>query len=186
MILNTKNFEIFGAKLFSIKSYEDNRGSFSEVYLKTLDHPEFHIEYVQENESISNFGIFRGMHFQKGDYSQSKLIRVVKGKVIDVICDLRKSSPSFKKIIFIELYPNQILYVPKGLAHGFLSLEDGTILNYKCDNYYNIDSESGFNLFKTNDKLDFPIKYQNVILSKKDSLLPSLDNSYIYKDLWKE
>ena len=74
------------------------------------------------------------MHLQKGNNSQSKLIRVVKGKVIDVICDLRKSSPSFKKIIFIELNPNQLLFISKGLAHGFLSLENNTILNYKCDN----------------------------------------------------
>ena len=112
MILGAKNFEISGVKLFSLKSYEDNRGLFSEVYQTKLDHPEFKIEYVQENESISNFGVFRGMHLQKGDNSQSKLIRVVKGKVIDVICDLRKSSSSFKKIIFIELNQNQLLYLP--------------------------------------------------------------------------
>ena len=143
MILSVKNFEISGVELFSIKTYEDNRGTFSEIYQAKLDYPEFKIEYVQENESISNFGVFRGMHLQKGDNSQSKLIRVVKGKVIDVICDLRKSSPSFKKIIFIELNPNQLLFLPKGLAHGFLSLEEGTILNYKCDNYYNQSSETG-------------------------------------------
>ena len=98
MILDTKNFEISGVKLFSIKSYEDNRGLFSEVFLSKLDYPEFKIEYIQENESISNFGVFRGMHFQKDEFSQSKLIRVIKGKALDVICDLRKSSPTFKKI----------------------------------------------------------------------------------------
>ena len=97
MILKVKNFEIPDVKLFSIKSYEDNRGVFSEVYQAKLDHPEFKIEYVQENESISNYGIFRGMHLQMDSHSQSKLIRVIKGKVIDVVCDLRKSSPSFKK-----------------------------------------------------------------------------------------
>ena len=106
MILDTKNFEISGVKLFNIKSYEDNRGAFSEVYQAKLDHPQFKIEYVQENESISNFGVFRGMHFQKGNNSQSKLIRVVKGKIIDVVCDLRKSSPSFKKNIFLILTQN--------------------------------------------------------------------------------
>ena len=183
MILDIKNFEIEGVKLFSIKSYEDNRGVFSEVYLKTQDLSEFKIEYIQENESISNFGVFRGMHLQKGIYSQSKLIRLVKGKLIDVICDLRKSSPSFKKIIFIELNPNQLLFLPKGLAHGFLSLEDGTILNYKCDNYYNQNSESGFNLFKSRVKIDFPLKINDLIISDKDNLLPDLDNSYIYDEL---
>ena len=183
MILDTKNFEILGVKLFSIKSYEDNRGEFTEVYQAKLDHPEFKIEYVQENESISNFGVFRGMHLQKGNYSQSKLIRVVKGKVIDVICDLRKSSSSFKKIIFIELNPNQLLFLPKGLAHGFLSLEEGTILNYKCDNYYNQSSESGFNLFKSKIKIDFPIESDDIMMSNKDKSLPDLDNSYIYEEL---
>ena len=183
MILDTKNFEISGVKLFSIKSYDDNRGIFSEVYLKTLDHPEFKIEYVQENESISNYGVFRGMHLQKGNYSQSKLIRVVKGKLIDVICDLRQSSPSFKKIIFIELNPKQLLFLPKGLAHGFLSLENGTILNYKCDNLYNKRSESGFNLFKSRIKIDFPLEIDDLIMSDKDNSLPDLDNSYIYEEL---
>ena len=183
MILDIKNFEILGVKLFSIKSYEDDRGSFSEVFLSKLDCPEFNIEYIQENESISNFGVFRGMHFQKGNYSQSKLIRVVKGKVIDVICDLRKSSPSFKKIIFIQLNPNKLLFLPKGLAHGFLSLEENTILNYKCDNYYNGSSESGFNLFNSKVDVDFPLVSDDISLSIKDKLLPDLDNSYIYEEL---
>jgi len=183
MILDTINFEISGAKLFSINSYTDYRGNFSEVFLSKLDYPEFKLEYVQENESISNYGVFRGMHLQKGDYSQSKLIRVVKGKVIDVVCDLRNSSPSFKKIIFIELNPNQLLFLPKGLAHGFLSLEEGTILNYKCDNYYNRDSESGFNLFKSKVEIDFPLSSDDIIMSIKDNSLPDLDNSYIYVEL---
>jgi len=183
MILNNQNFDIPGLRLFSVKSYNDNRGLFSEVFLSNLDFPEFNKEYVQENESISNYGVFRGMHLQKGKYSQSKLVRVVKGKVIDVVCDLRKSSPSFKKNMFIELNPNQILFIPKGLAHGFLSLEDGTILNYKCDSYYNHDSESGFNLFKSNIKIDLPIKHDKVTISTKDKSLPHIDNSYIYENL---
>ena len=120
------------------------------------------------------------MHFQKDDYSQSKLLRVVKGKVIDFICDLRKSSSSFKKIIFIELNQNQILYIPKGLAHGFLSLEE-TIISYKCDNYYNKDFESGFNLFNSDISFDLPIDLDDIILSKKDKELPSLKNSYIFE-----
>ena len=183
MILDTKNFEISGVKLFSIKSYNDNRGEFSEVFLSKLDHPEFKIEYVQENESISNFGVFRGMHLQKGNHSQSKLIRVIKGKIIDVICDLRKSSPTFKKVIFIELNPNQLLFIPKGLAHGFLSLEEGTILNYKCDNYYNQSSETGFNLFNSKIEIDFPIESDDILMSNKDKSLPGLYNSYIYENL---
>ena len=183
MILDVKNLEISGVKLFSIKSYKDNRGVFSEVFLSKLDYPEFKMKYVQENESINNYGVFRGMHLQKGDNSQSKLIRVIKGKVIDVVCDLRRSSPSFKKNIFIKLYPNQLLFLPKGLAHGFLSLEENTVLNYKCDNYYNYNSESGFNLFKSKVEIDFPLKIDDLIMSDKDKSLPNIDNSYIYKEL---
>ena len=183
MILKTKNFEIKGLKLFDIRSFKDNRGFFSEVFLSKLDYPEFKIQYVQENESISNYGVFRGMHLQKGNHSQSKFIRVVKGKVIDVVCDLRKSSSTFKKNIFIELNPNQLLFLPKGLAHGFLSLEEGTILNYKCDNYYNHNLETGFNLFESKLKINFPIKSDDIIMSTKDKSLPDLDNSYIYEEL---
>ena len=183
MILDTKTFEILGIKLFSIKSNDDDRGLFSEVFLSNLDYPEFKINYVQENESISNYGVFRGMHLQKGDNSQSKLIRVVKGKIIDVVCDLRKSSPSFKKNIFIELNTNQLLFLPKGLAHGFLSLEEGTILNYKCDRFYNQSSESGFNLFSSKVEINFPLEIDNLIISDKDKSLPDLDNSYIYEEL---
>ena len=183
MIFDIKDLEIKGVKLFNLKLYKDDRGSFSEVFLSDLDYPEFKIKYVQENESISNYGIFRGMHLQKGSHSQSKLIRVVKGKVIDVICDLRKSSPSFKKFFFIELNPNQLLFIPKGLAHGFLSLEEGAILNYKCDNYYNQSSESGFNLFKSKVETDFPLVSGDISMSIKDKSLPDLDNSYIYEEL---
>lgn len=183
MIVDTKSFEILGVKLFSIKSYSDNRGLFSEVYLSNLNFPEFKINYVQENESISNYGVFRGMHLQRGNYSQSKLVRVIKGKVIDVVCDLRKSSPSFKKKIFIELNTNQLLFLPKGLAHGFLSLEDGTIFNYKCDNYYNKYHESGFNLFKSDIKFNFPLKPKDIMMSDKDKSLPDLEKSYFYNKL---
>tara|TARA_Y100000768_G_scaffold51244_1_gene33532 strand:+ start:150 stop:701 length:552 start_codon:yes stop_codon:yes gene_type:complete len=183
MILDSKDFEISGVKLFSIKSHVDNRGMFSEVFLSNIDCPEFKIDYVQENESISSFGVFRGMHLQKGNDSQSKLIRVIKGKVIDVVCDLRKSSSTFKKNIFIELNTNQLLFVPKGMAHGFLSLEEGTILNYKCDNYYNYNSETGFNLFESKLEIDLPLESDDIILSNKDKSLPDLDNSYIYEDL---
>ena len=183
MILDIKNFEISGVKLFSIKSYDDNRGAFSEVFLSKLHYPEFKIEYIQENESVSKLGVFRGMHFQKGKYVQTKLIRVVSGKVLEFVCDLRRSSPSFKKIITFELKPNKILFLPKGLAHGFLSLEKKTILNYKCDNYYEPKSEAGFNIFKRHFDIDFRINKEKIIMSKKDIELPSFDDSYIFEKL---
>lgn len=181
MILSSKSFDIKGVKLFKINDHFDIRGGFKEIFLSNLDYPEFNLNYVQENESISKYGVFRGMHFQKGEYSQSKLIRVVKGKVEDVICDLRNSSKSFRKIISLELKPNNILFLPKGIAHGFLSLEDETILNYKCDNYYNPKYESGFNIFKSNLNFEFKIKLEKIIISNKDKNLPHLDKTYIYE-----
>tara|TARA_B100000963_G_scaffold289001_1_gene258391 strand:- start:3796 stop:4347 length:552 start_codon:yes stop_codon:yes gene_type:complete len=183
MILNSKNLDISGVKLFDLKFYKDQRGSFSEVFLTKSVYEEFNINYVQENESISKKNVFRGMHFQKGKYSQSKMIRVVKGKVIDVICDLRKSSETFKKIIQLELNPNKLLFIPKGLAHGFFSLEDGTILNYKCDEFFNSKYESGFNLLESNLNIDLDIKKEDILVSKKDRDLPVIDKSYIYEDL---
>ena len=183
MIIDVQTFEIEGVKLFYLNSHKDKRGYFSEVFISNLNYPEFNIDYVQENESSSKYGVFRGMHFQKGKFSQSKLLRVVKGKIIDVICDLRKSSPTFKKYVFINLEPNKVLFIPKGIAHGFLSLEENTIINYKCDNLYNSRYEAGFNLFKSVNNLKFPLINDEILLSPKDKLLPELNKSCIYKDL---
>ncbi len=183
MILDVQSFDIEGVKLFKFQSYDDSRGAFSEVFLSNLEYSEFQKNYIQENESISRYGVFRGMHFQKGEYSQSKLIRVVKGKVVDVFCDLRKSSVTFKKIRTINLRPGCILYLPKGIAHGFLSLENDSILTYKCDNYYNHAQESGFNLFRGSTNFDDIIPSENIIISEKDRELPSLENSYIFEHL---
>ena len=136
------------------------------------------MNYIQENESVSDYGVFRGMHFQKGEYSQSKLIRVINGEVLDIIYDLRKSSSSFGKYLSINLLPGNILFVPKGVAHGFLSLKSNTILNYKCDNFYNPESESGFNIFKSN--LNLGLQDYQVIISDKDKSLPSLKDCYTF------
>ena len=183
MILNVKELDIKGVKLFNLNSLSDERGIFSEVFMSTLHHKEFNINYVQENESISKKNVFRGMHFQKGNYSQSKLIRVVKGKIIDVICDLRKSSKTFRKIIKLELDPHKLLFIPKGLAHGFFSLEEGTILNYKCDKFFNSKYESGFNLLESDINVNFKIKKEDILISEKDKDLPVFDKSYIYEEL---
>lgn len=183
MILNAKELGIRGVKLFKLNPYLDKRGCFSEVFLTNSVYKELNINYVQENESISKKNVFRGMHFQKGKYSQSKMIRVVKGKIIDVICDLRKSSKTFKEIIQLELDPNKLLFIPKGLAHGFFSLEEGTILNYKCDKFYNSKYESGFNLLNSDLNVDLKIKKEDILISDKDKDLPVFDKSYIYEDL---
>ena len=166
MIIETNNFEISGVRLFSIKSYEDNRGVFSEVYLKTLDHPEFKIEYVQENESISNFGVFRGMHLQKGDNSQSKLIRVVKGKIIDYCIDLRKKSKTFGKIFKYTLKEKSVLLVPKGFAHGYTGISKENIIVYFLSEYRYSKFEKGISLFDKAIKIN--LNKNKLIISEKD------------------
>ena len=181
MILKIKNLDIKGVKLFKINNHVDNRGTFKEVFLSNLDYNELNLNYVQENESISNLNVFRGMHFQKGNFSQSKLLRVVNGSIFDVLYDLRKKSKSFGKLLYIKLSVNQILFIPKGVAHGFLSLENNTIVNYKCDVYYSHHNQSGFNPFKSKLNIDWPINPKKIILSEKDKTLPSLNKVYKFE-----
>ena len=139
------------------------------------------LNWIQDNESVSNKNVFRGMHFQKGEYAQSKLIRVSNGKILDIMIDLRSSFKTFKKHITIKLESrNNLLYVPKGIAHGFLALSDNTIINYKCDRLYNPNYESGLNPFKSNLDIDWGIDENDIIMSNKDRCLSSLEDSYIY------
>lgn len=126
--------------------FVDARGSFCE----TFNENEFKeqigdINFVQDNQSISRRGTVRGLHWQRGEYAQAKLVRCVKGRVIDVAVDLRKGSPTFMKHVAVELTDknHKQLFIPKGFAHGFIALENDTIFAYKCDNFYNKESECG-------------------------------------------
>ena len=174
---------IEGLLLFESKLYEDSRGSFSEVF-KQKDIFEFlpsNIEFVQENESISRYGVLRGMHFQINPCSQSKLIRVACGAIQDVVVDVRKDSPTFGQHLSIDLSKDnrRQLFVPKGFAHGFLSLSDNTIVNYKVDNYYSVKHESGL-LFSDPDlNIKWKIDSSDVVVSEKDLKFPKLKKSLI-------
>lgn len=154
--------------------YEDDRGIFFEMYQKeNLDKAiGYPVNFVQTNQSISKKGTLRGLHFQEGKYAQSKLVSVSKGRVLDVVVDLRKNSRSYGEHISIELSESnkKTLFIPKGMAHGFLALEE-TIFTYQCDNYYNKDFESGI---VYNDKTlsiswDYPTT--KMIISAKDKAL---------------
>ncbi len=160
----------------------DKRGSFSEVFNNEINKSlNINIDWIQDNESVSNKNVFRGLHFQKSKFVQSKLIRVSNGKILDIMLDLRKNSSTYKKYISIKIdQRNNILFIPKGIAHGFLSLTDNTILNYKCDNLYNPDFESGVNPFKSNLKINWGVDLKNIIISKKDLSFPSFNNSYVF------
>lgn len=157
--------------------YFDDRGFFSESFnLKKFEEIcGQQINFIQDNISMSAKGVLRGFHFQKGEFAQSKLVKVLKGRVFDVAVDLRPNSKTFKKWHGVELSDENHLqfYIPKGFAHAFLALEDDTIFEYKVDNYYSKENESG--IIWNDDQLavDWPLK--NIILSEKDLQLPRLD-----------
>ncbi|MDR1338814.1 MAG: dTDP-4-dehydrorhamnose 3,5-epimerase, partial [Prevotellaceae bacterium] len=137
---------IEGAFLLKPKVFEDSRGYFFESFNRV----EFEknvgaVNFIQDNESKSSAGVLRGLHFQKGEYAQAKLVRVIKGAVLDVIVDIRPASPTFGKYFSVELSEqNKLqLFLPRGMAHGFLVLEDETIFSYKVDNLYSPENESG-------------------------------------------
>ncbi len=162
---------------FIIKStvFEDNRGYFFESFneQKFNQLAGLNIHFVQDNQAKSNRGILRGLHYQKGEHAQAKLVRVLQGKVIDVAVDLRKDSPTYLQHIAVELSAenNLQLFIPRGFAHGYSVLEDNTIFFYKCDNYYNKASESG--IFYADPKLNinWQLNEDEIILSEKDKLL---------------
>ncbi len=159
-------------------SYKDKRGYFSETYRKDkLD--EFlgkKINFCQENKSLSNKNVFRGLHYQIPPFAQSKLVTVLSGSVIDIILDIRKNSPTFGKSLFIKLDDtnNNQLFVPRGFAHGFIALRDSTIISYKVDNLYSKKHERAINVEDPTLNIDF----KNINVNKKDLEAPNLNESY--------
>jgi dTDP-4-dehydrorhamnose 3,5-epimerase len=155
--------------------------SYSERYFNSAVRE---VKFVQDNESLSSYGVVRGLHFQKSPYAQSKLVRVVKGKVLDVVVDIRKGSPTFGKHVAVKLSDenNYQLFIPRGFAHGFLALTDEVIFQYKCDNLYNKESERAIRW----DSIKWDLDEYNIvepILSDKDKvhkLLSEIDESQLF------
>lgn len=178
MIVEKTNLE--GCYIFRPEVYNDSRGSFFESFNQQIFNNLIgkKINFVQDNQSFSKKGVLRGLHFQQGDYAQAKLVRVVKGSVLDVAVDLRYNSPTFGKHFSIELSEinNLQLFIPRGFAHGFVVLSDEAIFQYKCDNYYNQESEGGIIYNDSNLKIDWKTKKENLIISEKDLLLNSFNN----------
>lgn len=169
--------ESFIKGLFEIQPriFEDERGFFFESYNKdAFAKHGLDFDFVQDNQSFSVKGVLRGLHFQKEPFAQGKLVRVVKGKVLDVVVDLRRSSPTFGQhaTFVLEAEKNNMVYVPEGFAHGFLALEEA-IFMYKCTNLYNKASESGIIWNDPTLNIDWGIKAPNV--SEKDLILPAFD-----------
>jgi len=148
--------------------FKDKRGYFFESYNKNKTQDFLTNDFVQDNESLSQKRVLRGLHFQKPPYSQAKLVRVIKGAVLDVVVDLRKDQPTYGKHFAIKLSAKnkKQLYIPEGFAHGFLTLKKNTIFTYKCSEYYHPETEECIHCF--DDELAIDWKIKNVILSEKD------------------
>ena len=171
---------IEGAIIIQPKVFSDDRGYFFESFSqKEFEEKVCKTVFVQDNESKSKYGVLRGLHFQKMPYAQSKLVRVVKGKVLDVAVDIRKGSPTFGKHVAVELSDDNKLqfFVPRGFAHGFVVLSEEAIFQYKCDNYYTPESEGGIMWNDPALNIDWQIPLEDVILSGKDKINPVLSAS---------
>jgi len=162
--------------------FNDQRGYFFESFNKENfeKNTGISVNFIQDNESKSSRGVLRGLHFQKGEYSQAKLVRVIKGSVLDVCVDIRKTSKSFGQYfsIILDDKEKKQLFIPKGIAHGFLVLEDDTIFSYKCDNYYHKPSERGIVYNDKDLNIDWGIPESELILSEKDKKLPTFENLF--------
>lgn len=157
--------------------FGDSRGYFFENYSqKKFNELVRPIEFVQDNESKSKYGVLRGLHFQKGKYAQSKLVRVVKGRVLDVAVDIRKGSPTFGKHVAVELSEenHRQVFIPRGFAHGFLALSEEAIFQYKCDNFYTPQAEGAIAWNDPDIGIDWQLPVINIILSEKDKRHPKL------------
>lgn len=174
---------IDGVWIIEPRVFTDDRGYFMEAFKKE----EFEknigkVNFIQDNESKSSFGVLRGLHYQKGDCSQAKLVRVIKGTVLDVAVDLRQSSPTFGKYVSIELSEEnkRQFYIPRGFAHGFLVMSDEAIFTYKVDNLYAPQSEASIIYNDKDINIDWPIAEQQIIMSDKDCLATSFKNAETY------
>ena len=164
--------------------FGDSRGYFFESYSqKKFDEQVRKIEFVQDNESKSRYGVLRGLHFQKGKDAQSKLVRVVKGRVLDVAVDIRKGSPTFGQYVAVELTEenHRQLFVPRGFAHGFSVLSEDAVFQYKCDNLYAPHAEGAIAWDDPDIGIDWHLPVEDVLLSAKDAAHPRLkDAEYLF------
>ncbi|WP_242083679.1 dTDP-4-dehydrorhamnose 3,5-epimerase [Aestuariivivens sediminis] len=173
---------IQGCYVLTPRVFEDERGYFFESFNR--NHFEEatgrSINFVQDNESQSKKGVLRGLHFQRGDHAQSKLVRVTRGKVLDVCVDLRQDSKTFGAhfSIILDAVKKQQLFIPKQFAHGFLVLENDTIFTYKCDNFYNKESETGIIYNDMTLNIDWQVHDSKLMISEKDLSLPTFNDLF--------
>lgn len=169
--------------IISPNIFRDDRGYFFESFNKASFYSltGISVDFVQDNLSKSSKGVLRGLHFQKGPYEQAKLVTVINGSVLDVCVDLRPNSKTFGKhfSMILDGIDKKQLFIPRGFAHGFLVLEDDTVFSYKCDNYYNKDSERGIIYNDKHLNIDWHNPTDELILSDKDSKLPTFESLFV-------
>ena len=175
--MNVIKTDIEGVVIVEPKVFGDNRGyffeSFSERDFAASVRP---MSFVQDNESKSTYGVIRGLHYQTGRFSQSKLLRVIKGEVLDIAVDLRKGSPTFGKHVSVVLSGDnhRQLFIPRGFAHGFSVLSDEAVIQYKCDRFYEPDAQGAIAWDDPDLGIDWQLPFDKVILSEKDKSHPRL------------
>ena len=180
--------EIPGLLIFEPTVLQDQRGHFFESYNeKIFRQGNIDCSWVQDNQSLSVYGVIRGLHYQLNPHAQAKLIRVVQGKILDVVADIRKDSPAYGKIFNIELSGenNKQLFIPAGFAHGFSVLSETAVVLYKCNNFYYKESEAGIRYNDPFLHIDWKIPADKIIISEKDMLLPLLadcKNNFVFEN----
>ena len=184
--------EIEGVVIIEPRIFKDARGYFFESFSqREFEEKVGHVEFVQDNESMSSYGVMRGLHFQRPPYTQAKLVRCVRGRVLDVAVDIRKGSPTYGKHVAVELTENnhRQFFIPKGFAHGFLVLSDEAEFVYKCDDFYNHSAEAGLKIDDPDVNIQWPLDNLNIselIIAERDKNWPSLKelkNSSLFKNI---
>lgn len=178
--MNVIDTEIEGVKIIEPRIFGDARGYFFESFNSKdfVLQTGVQVHFVQDNESKSRYGVIRGLHFQRPPYAQSKLVRVVSGKVLDVAVDIRQGSPTYGRHVAVELTGenHRQLFLPKGMAHGFAVLSNEVVFQYKCDEYYNPQSEGAIAWDDPMLAIDWRLPKADVVLSEKDAHHPGFAN----------
>lgn len=176
-MIKVKDTAIEGVKIIEPKIFGDSRGYFYESYSqRDFEENVAKVLFVQDNQSFSHYGVLRGLHFQRPPYSQSKLVRVIQGRVMDVAVDIRKGSPTFGKYVSCEMSGenHRQFFIPKGFAHGFVVLSETALFQYKCDEFYHPESEGAIAWNDPDLAIDWPVNAEDIELSEKDKYHPFL------------
>lgn len=185
IVMEVKKTSIDGVFIIEPRIFEDSRGYFFESFSqREFEEKVGPINFVQDNESKSSYGVMRGLHFQRPPFTQSKLVRCVKGAVLDVAVDIRKGSPTYGQHVAVELTEDnhRQFFIPKGFAHGFAVLSDTAVFQYKCDEFYHPEADGGISILDDSLNIDWRIPTDKAILSDRDtkhSLLKDFETPFV-------